>query len=58
MKFYSFETGQSTQIGTVEPTVLRNDSGTTTSVSPDGRWLLYTDSVTRDADLMLVDHFR
>jgi Tol biopolymer transport system component len=58
VKFYNFETCQSTRIGTVAPTVLENNSGTTTSVSHDGRWLLYTDSVNRDADLMLVDHFR
>jgi Tol biopolymer transport system component len=58
VKFYNFETCQSTRIGTVAPTVLNNDSGTTTSVSHDGRWLLYTDSVNRDADLMLVDRFR
>jgi Tol biopolymer transport system component len=58
VKFYNFETCQSTRIGTVAPTVLYNDSGTTTSVSHDGRWLLYTDSVNRDADLMLVDRFR
>jgi Tol biopolymer transport system component len=58
VKFYNFETCQSTRIGTVAPTVLENNSGTTTSVSHDGRWLLYTDSVNREADLMLVDHFR
>ena len=58
VKFYNFETCQSTRIGTVAPTVLENNSGTTTSVSHDGRWLVYTDSVNRDADLMLVDHFR
>jgi Tol biopolymer transport system component len=58
VKFYNFETCQSTRIGTVAPTVLENNSGTTTSVSRDGRWLLYTDSVNREADLMLVDRFR
>jgi Tol biopolymer transport system component len=56
VKFYSFETSRSTQIGKVAPTVLEGYS--MTSVSRDGRWLLYTDVVTRDADLMLVDHFR
>ncbi len=52
--FYSFETGRSNQIGTVEPTVLQGTPGI--SVSPNGRWLLYTDVVTRNSDLMLVDH--
>jgi Tol biopolymer transport system component len=58
VKFYDFETCQSTRIGTVAPTVVENESGTTTSVSHNGRWLLYTDSVNREADLMLVDRFR
>jgi len=40
----------------VEPTVLDGYPGF--SVSPDGRWLLYTDAVTKYSDLMLVDHFR
>ena len=54
VKFYSFETCRSTQVGTVAPTV--PEGYPTTSVSRDGRWLLYTDVVARDADLMLVDH--
>jgi len=56
VKFYSFETGRSTQIGTVAATV--PEGYPSTSVSRDGHWLLYTDVVSRDADLMLVDHFR
>jgi Tol biopolymer transport system component len=54
VKFYSFKTCRSTQIGTVPPTV--TEGYPSTSVSRDGRWLLYSDVVTRDADLMLVDH--
>jgi Tol biopolymer transport system component len=55
-KFYSFKSGRSNQIGTVEPTVLDGYAGF--SLSPDGRWLLYTDIVTTNSDLMLIDHFR
>jgi Tol biopolymer transport system component len=55
-KFYSFKSGRSEQIGIVEPTVL--DAYLGFSLSPDGRWLLYTDVVSRNSDLMLVDHFR
>ena len=55
-KFYSFKSGRSIQIGTVEPTVLDGYGGF--ALSPDGRWLLYTDVVTKNSDLMLVDHFR
>jgi Tol biopolymer transport system component len=54
-KFYSFKSGKSIQIGIVEPTVVDGYEGF--SLSPDGRWLLYTDSV-KNSDLMLVDHFR
>jgi Tol biopolymer transport system component len=54
-EFYSFKSGRSSQIGTVEPTVLDGYEGL--SLSPDGRWLLYT-VVTKNSDLMLVDHFR
>jgi Tol biopolymer transport system component len=28
------------------------------SVSPDGRWILYTDAVSRDGDIVLVENFR
>ena len=56
VKFYSFKSGRSRPIGTVEATVLNSAAGI--SVSPDGRWLLYTDVVTKNADLMLIDHFR
>ena len=58
VKFYSFESCQSAQIGTVAATVLENPNNPTTSVSRDGHWLLYTDSINREADLMLVDRFR
>jgi Tol biopolymer transport system component len=57
VKFYSFETRRSTRIGTVAHTVPEGDYPST-SVSHDGHWLLYTDVVTREADLMLVDRLR
>jgi hypothetical protein len=40
----------------VEATVLDGYAGF--SLSPDGRWLLYTDVVSKNSDLMLVDHLR
>ena len=55
VKFYSFKSGRSNQIGTVEPTVLDGYGGF--SLSPDGHSLLYT-IVNKNSDLMLVDHFR
>ena len=56
VKFYSFQSGKSTQIGTVEASVPDGYGGF--SLSPDGHWLLYPDIVTKNSDLMLVDHFR
>jgi hypothetical protein len=55
VKFYDFKSGASNQVGTVEPTA---DHCTGISVSPDGRWLLYSDFGNTTSDLMLVDRFR
>ena len=56
VKFYSFTTGKISQIGTVESTVSEDYSGI--SVSPDGRWLLYSYMAHISSDVMMVDHFR
>jgi Tol biopolymer transport system component len=55
VKFYSFKTGKISQIGTVEATVSPDFAGI--SVSPDGRWLLYS-SADISSDLMMVENFR
>jgi Tol biopolymer transport system component len=56
VKFYSFRTGKTSLAGTVEPTVSPDYSGI--SVSPDGRWLLYSHIASISSDLVLIDHFR
>jgi Tol biopolymer transport system component len=56
VRFYSFKTGKTSQVGTVEATVSIDYSGI--SVSPDGRWLLYSYIANISSDLMMVDHFR
>jgi hypothetical protein len=56
VKFYSFKTGEATQVGTAEPTVSWDYSGI--SVSPNGRWLPYSYIANVNSDLMLVDDFR
>jgi Tol biopolymer transport system component len=56
VKFYSFETGKVNQIGTVPASVSGDYSGI--SVSPDGRWLLYSYIANAGSDLMLLDQFR
>jgi Tol biopolymer transport system component len=56
VRFYRFQTGKIEEVGTVEPTVSGDYSGI--SVSPDGRWLLYSHVASTTSDLMLLDHFR
>ena len=34
------------------------DFGTSLSVSPDGRWLIYAQSGDASSDILLVDHFQ
>jgi hypothetical protein len=57
VKFFSFATRRTTQIGTVEAGVTTVLGGGLT-ISPDGRWLLYAKLERNEADLMLVDNFR
>jgi hypothetical protein len=57
VQFYSFATADVKRIGAVEPTV----SGTAfpgISISPDARWLLYSDITATTSDVMLLDGFR
>jgi Tol biopolymer transport system component len=56
VQFYSFKTGKTNQVGTVEGTLSADYSGI--SVSPDGRWLLYSSIADMSSDLMMVEHFR
>jgi Tol biopolymer transport system component len=56
VKFYSFKTSKTNEVGTVEASVSADYSGI--SVSPDGRWLLYSNVANVSSDLMMVDHFR
>jgi Tol biopolymer transport system component len=53
--FHDFATGQRTKIADLRP---GTHSGTGYSVSPDGRYLLYTQSDREGDDLMLVENFR
>jgi Tol biopolymer transport system component len=56
VQFYSFKTGKSNQVGMLDGTLSPDYSGI--SVSPDGRWLLYSDITDISSDLMMVEHFR
>jgi eukaryotic-like serine/threonine-protein kinase len=56
VNFYSFRTGSINRVGVVESNVSTDFSGI--SVSPDGRWLLYSHEAATASDLMLLDGFR
>jgi Tol biopolymer transport system component len=56
VRFYSFKTGETRQVGTAEGTLSEDFSGI--SVSRDGRWLLYSSISDISSDLMMLDHFR
>jgi Tol biopolymer transport system component/DNA-binding winged helix-turn-helix (wHTH) protein len=56
IKFFSFATGRVTPLAVVEKGPLAWLPGL--AVSPDGRWLLYTQEDQRSSDIMLVENFR
>ena|ERR1051326_2777174 len=54
--FYSFRTGTSTAVGTVDRSAAIDFPGI--SLSPDGRWLLYSQATATSSDLMMIENFR
>jgi Tol biopolymer transport system component len=53
LSYYDFASKQ------IRPIVdLDNDFYSGLSVSPDGRWILYSQQSDVNSDIMLVDHFR
>lgn len=56
IEFYSFATGEVRSVATPEREILPLFLGL--SVSPDGKWLLYTQADQRGSDIMLVEDFR
>ena len=56
LQFLSFATGRKTRLAVFDKEPLQYASGI--AVSPDGRWLLYTQMDQSGSDLMLVDNFR
>jgi hypothetical protein len=53
LRYFDFSTKQIRQIFEAQ-----RDFGAGLSVSPDGRWLLYSQVVEYNSDIMLVDQFR
>jgi Tol biopolymer transport system component len=56
IEFFSFATGQVTQIAQLEKPIFTTDQGLT--VSPDQRWLVYVQIDQSGTDIMLVENFR
>ena len=54
--FYSFSSGEAREVLRPEKDIAPGFVGL--SVSPDGKWLLYTQSDQRGTDIMLVENFR
>ena len=53
VRYFDFTSKQIRPIFEVE-----KDFGGGLSVSPDGRWILYSQAGDQNSDIMLVDHFR
>ena len=53
IQFFNFATKRIRSISTIESAI-----GTNLSVSPDGRWILYSQTDQFGSDLMLVENFR
>jgi Tol biopolymer transport system component len=56
IEYYNFANGKISQIATPEKEILTGSLGLT--ISPDGKWLLYTQADQRGMDIMLADNFR
>jgi len=56
IEFLSFATGQRTTVALIDKEPIWNECSF--SVSPDGRWILYTRRPAEERDLMLIENFR
>ena len=54
IEFFSFETNRVTRIATIEKEPINTASNL--AISPDGRWILYTQLDQSDSDIMLVEN--
>jgi Tol biopolymer transport system component/DNA-binding winged helix-turn-helix (wHTH) protein len=56
LEYFSFASGRVTQIAKLERPIRQNVRGI--SLSPDGRWILYTQMDQSGSDIMLMENFR
>ena len=55
LKFFSFRTNRTSHVMALDRLPVSHDAGL--AISPDGRWLLYTQEDSRGSDIILVDNF-
>jgi Tol biopolymer transport system component len=58
IEFFSFTTGRATEVAALAKPFRPYPNPEGLSVSPDGRWILYTQEDRADMDIMLVENFR
>jgi hypothetical protein len=58
LKFYNFDTGKVTLLREFSRDIRIDAGSTALTVSPDGRWILYTQLDQSGSNLMLVENFR
>jgi hypothetical protein len=58
LKFYNFATGKVTLIRELSKDAQVDTLSTALTVSPDGRWILYTQYDQSGSNLMLVENYR
>jgi Tol biopolymer transport system component/serine/threonine protein kinase len=58
IEFFSFTTGRVTEVGRLTKPFQYWTNPVGLSLSPDGRWILYTQTDRQDNDIMLVENFR
>ena len=56
LQFFSFGTTRTSHVVALDQKPVPGDAGM--AISPDGRWLLYTQEDSRGSDIMLVENFR
>jgi Tol biopolymer transport system component len=58
LRYYDFATGKATRLREFSKDTPVGGNGSALTVSPDGRWILYTQQDQSGSNLMLVENFR
>lgn len=55
LQFWNFDTGRVSQVTVLEGRPVPDEAGI--AISPDGKWLLYTQEDSSDSDIVLVENY-